>query len=246
MTRTDRIVLPPAFPVGIFDQYEEAGKRTLRIVPDDHWTEFSSACTNVIWRYRACWDHGEAYKKCYTDLAGHEAIYQTERHYFGVYNNAVSAIESMLYSMHGLLASSQIFDWPFGEDQREKPLPGYIKNQLENRPDDRAMAEPIYQAVAKLAQSPYWKTCKDRRVRMFHRSRIPRHLSIGGGAPRYKLPATSNTEEDAADVASVERLVNWLSETLAVLCQAGISVIEYCEVGTIPAPTLGEVNTKHC
>lgn len=203
---------------------------------DDHWTEFSSACTNVVWRYRACWDHGEAFKKCYTVLAGQEAIYQTERHYFGIYNNAVSAIESMLYSIHALLASSQTLNWPFEEAERKKLLPGYLLKRFGNRIDDRANAESLYRVLEELAKSGYWRACKNKRIRMFHRSRIPRHLSIGGGPPRYKLPATSNTEEDATDIASVERLVDWVSETFAVLCQAGISVIEVCEVGTISEP----------
>lgn len=228
MTRTDRIALPPTFPRVVFDQYEEAGMHTLRLVPDEHWTEFYAACTAVTWRYRSCWDHIEAYRACYKNLSTQEAKYQTERHYFGAYNNGVSTIECMLYSIHSLLASSQTLNWPFEEAERKKLLPGYLLKRFGNRMDDKANAESLYRALSELAKSKYWRACKNKRIRMFHRARIAMHISYGDGPTRFKLPATSNTEDDAADLASVERLVNWLSETLAVLCQAGISVIEDC------------------
>ncbi len=237
MAKRARITLPPAFPLSIFDRYEDLGRRTLLTSSDEHHMEFGSACDNITWRYRSCWDHAEDYIQCHGNLAGQEAIYQTQRHYFGVYIHSVSAIESMLYSIHAILASSQVFDWTFHESQKRAPLPGYIIKQIENTTGDKSKADSVYRVITELAKSPFWQACKNRRNRMFHRSLISRHLYIGGGLPpRFKLPATSNTEEDAADVASITGLVNWLSETLEVLCQAGISIIEDCEVGTIQEP----------
>lgn len=233
MKNEPRIVMPLQFPSEVFDEYRDTGLRLMRLAQDDHWTEFSSACTNVAWRYRACWDHAESYKACYTTLGPIEAVYQTERHYFGTYTNGLSAIESMLYSLHALLASSKLLGWPFSETERKKRLPNYALGRIENEPQVKRRFANIHQVLRELIDCRYWLVCKERRNRMYHRSRIPRHLAIGDGPPRFRLPATSSTEKDPADLASIETLVDWLSDKIRELSMAGLAAVATCQEGQL-------------
>lgn len=237
MSGSMRLWLPKTFPLEAFDRYREFGRLALAEATDEHAAEFGASTENTVWRFRACWDYAGFYKEARSKLSTQEEIYQTQRQYFGIYNSCVSTVESLLYSMHALLASPALFNWPFTESNRKELLPAYLIRTLEEQPQNCANTEKLLRVLTELTKSKFWCECRAKRIRMFHRSVIPRLVYFGGGAPPgFSLPPTSNTAADEADAESVDSLLDWLSAALAVLVAAGISVIEDCDVGHITEP----------
>jgi len=220
------VSMPDLFPVTEYDKYRDQGTRMLLDASAVDWVEFQSSVEVATWRYRAFHENAEAYKNHYQDLSSIENAFMTERFLFGTFVNAVSSIECLSYSGWALLSTPEVLNISFTEAEKRRCSPASFLDRLcavDN-------SDGLRLAVQNIHQSSFWKTCIGLRNRMSHRSKIPRHLSIGEGAPPSTLAGTSSTNAIHVDHIYIDNLIKWLSDSIAEFCDGACSLLSSVEI----------------
>jgi hypothetical protein len=225
MTYCDEVAIemPDSFPCDELTRLRAAARDLLTPQKPPAWAEFAGASNLIAWRFRSFVESSN--DALVAPGATHDEIYRQEQMLFLAACSAVSCVEAMGYATHALASDPQVLGLPFGPDEQRRSNPATVRDLLTRNVANRAVTQPWVE----LADACEWNLLRDLRIRMFHRSNLPRIVTgTMGGPPPPASPTqyASTSSTPALTVDEVPTLEPWLADSISSLLSAAIALLD--------------------
>lgn len=232
MAYCDEVALemPDSFPCNELTRLRADARDLLTPQKPPAWAEFASASNLIAWRFRSFVE--SANDALAMADATHEDVFRQEQMLFLAACSAASCVEATSFATHALASDTRVLGVPFGPPEQRRSNPTTVRDML----TENAASGAVTQPWVELNDASEWKLLRDLRVRMFHRSNLPRIVTgtVGGSPPPVgptRFASTSSTP--ALTIDELPALEPWLAASISSLLLAAIALLS----GTKPSKT---------
>ncbi|MGD0662100.1 MAG: hypothetical protein ABSD38_28925 [Syntrophorhabdales bacterium] len=245
MTSIDNFAVPPTFPETQFREFAQfAGKFFGSPLSDENWADpfrkqmhFSLSLEAILYRYRACCDCNDEFKRMLrgaSDLwrqwgSDREQIYQMERCLYMFFMNASSVFESVGFCLYFLAHVIQPEQFPLvknPKDIRWRTTRATFKAAFPDIPITKLLSELSQDAgfieIGKIRNILAHRVAGRRSIRSWS-SRRPDGTYSDVREEKWYLPGS---DEQTFDKELIQRHLNKVTELLTKLLSASIELAQ--------------------
>jgi hypothetical protein len=217
-----RLSMPESFPCGQLTTLRWRVTRRFTSRKPQAWAEFAGASNLIAWRFRSYVESANTLSSM--PSASPDDIYHQEQTMFLAVCSAVSCIEAIAYATWALASDPLLLDVAFGPEEQRQANPSRVRDMLVKHTTDVEVTQPWID----VNNANEWQLLRELRIRMFHRTNLPRMIRGTSSAPPVPLPMkfapTSTTP--ALGIDQVAALEPWLANIVSALLGAALAIVQ--------------------